>query len=622
MFVKAGLFHQSFAACGEKAVRSRGFFWQVVGTKREFQDKQSIVRLAANDEAFSPSAAPEQLTHLVRVALPVADSIARSHPKPGSARSYPADRVVARAQRSVSAYSRAVPFPDAGHGPYRILRLLNRGAVLSFNRSLAAPETAQSNRFEFVRRGAAGTAFGRDHALTDRMPLTAWREAVPIRKHAEYLPWLDRIEGGESGVLTTERVLQLVQTSGTTGKPKRLPVTATWAASVGAAQRLWVLGLLRDDEELAGGSALSIVSPAVGEHTPGGLGVGSNTGRMFLAQPWWIRWRAPVPYDVYCISEIETRQYAILRHALAADVRSWTAANPSSVLLYARRLREWWDELVRDLADGTLARLGQRGLARRSLGNEPIFPWNLRRINCWRGGPAAFFANRIPAALGRDVPMREAGVTASEGFFAVPVDDGDPVAWMDGHLLEFIGEDGQPRWAWEVEVGHEYRLVVSTEAGLYRYDLGDIVRITGFFDRTPRMVYVRRAGNELSAVGERVTESQVLAAVASLPGNILAVSASIGWSEVPCLRFALASSGLLDVAATALMLDATLRRENIEYDDRRATGRYAPPTVAVVSLSAFDRWRSARVAEGAAEAQVKDPIVLASERWDALVEGG
>lgn len=515
-----------------------------------------------------------------------------------------------------------MPFPDAGHGPYRILRLFNGATVRSFAQSLLSPETAQTTRFQRLLRGTLGTAFADEHGLTAAVDLQGWRAAIPVRTHAEYVRWLDRIESGEPGVLTSEKVLQLVQTSGTTGKPKRLPVTATWAASVSAAQRLWVLGLLRDDEQLAGGSAFSIVSPAVSEYTPSGLGVGSNTGRMFVAQPWWVRWRAPVPYEVYCINDIETRQYAILRHALAADVRSWTAANPSSVLLYARRLREWWDELSADLMDGTLKRLGQRGLARRSLGSEPVFPWNLRRINCWLGGPAGYFAARIPAALGRDVPMREAGVTASEGYFAVPVDDGDPVAWLDGHLLEFIGEDGQARWAWEVEVGQEYRLVVSTEAGLFRYDLGDVVRITGFCGRVPRLVYVRRAGNELSAVGERITESQVLAAIADLPANILAVSASIGWSEVPCLRFALAATGLLDLAATVSLLDAALRRENIEYDDRRATGRYAPPAVVVVPQAAFDRWRAGRVAQGAAEAQVKDPILLPSERWDALVQGG
>ncbi len=507
-------------------------------------------------------------------------------------------------------------FPPGGHPPYAVMRWFNRGLVARFERSLAEPEAAQRARLAAILAGAEGSAFARDHGLAPGMSLEQYRAAVPSRAHAALKPWLDRVEAAEPEVLTRFAVTQMVQTSGTSGVPKRLPVTASWAESVGAAQRLWVLGLLRDDEQLASGAALSIVSPAVTTTTTGGLPVGSNTGRMFLAQPWWVRWRAPVPYEVYGIEDVSTRQYAILRHALSADVRSWTAANPSSILLYMRRLREDWAELQRDLADGTLSRLGQRGLARRRLGEEPALPWNLRRVNTWKGGPAAFFVARLPAALGRDVPIREAGITASEGFFATPVDDGDPVAFLDGHLLEFVGDDGEPRWAWELELGGEYRLVVSTEAGLYRYDLGDIVRVTGFAGRAPRLVFVRRAGNELSAVGERVTETQLLAVAASL--ELSALSASLAWAEVPWLRVAYAATD--DV--TPESFDQRLRAENLEYDDRRATGRLGLPALSRTGESAFAAWRARRVAEGAPEAQVKDPVILSPERWDELISLG
>jgi len=506
-----------------------------------------------------------------------------------------------------------VIFPTGGHPPYALLRWLHRERVARFERSLETPEAAQRARLAAILAGAEGSDFAREHGLAPGMSLEQYRGAVPLRAHASLKPWLDRVESAEPGVLSRLPVIQMVQTSGTSGAPKRLPVTMPWAESVGAAQGLWVLGLLRDDEQLAGGAALSIVSPAVTGATSGGVPVGSNTGRMFLAQPWWVRWRAPVPYEVYGIDDVPTRQYAILRHALAADVRSWTAANPSSILLYMRRLREDWAELQRDLADGTLSRLGQRGLARRRLGDEPALPWSLRRVNTWKGGPAAFFVARLPAALGVDVPIREAGITASEGFFATPVDDGDPVAFLDGHLLEFVDGGGQVRWAWELELGREYRLVVSTEAGLYRYDLGDIVRVTGLAGRAPRLVFVRRAGNELSAVGERVTESQLLAVASAL--GLSALSASLAWAEVPWLR--LAYAGATDVSAADF--DLRLRAENLEYDDRRATGRLGLPVLSRISDTAFTAWRARRVAEGAPEAQVKDPVILAPERWDELI---
>jgi hypothetical protein len=514
-----------------------------------------------------------------------------------------------------------VIFPPDGNGPYRLLRALGGAPVARFHTGIDDPENAQRARLRVVLGEVSGGAFARDHGLTGAEDLAAFRAAVPVRAADALRPWLDRIEAGEPGVLTRSSVLQLVQTTGTTGQPKRLPVTRAWSDSVAAAQRLWVLGLLRDDEALAGGRALSIVSPAIAGHTAGGIPYGSNTGRMFQEQPFWVRWRAPVPWSAYLIPDVESRQYAILRHALAHDVRSWTAANPSTILLYARRLSEWWEELRRDLHDGTLLRTGERGLRRRSLADTPAWPWNLRRVNVWRAGPAAFFAARIPAALGADVPLREAGISASEGYFAVPVDDGDPVAWLDGHVLEFADAAGTLRWPWELSLGEEYRLVVSTEAGLLRYDMGDLVRVTGFAGRTPRLVFVGRAGSELSAVGERVTEAQLQAAASRTFPEATHVSACIRWADVPCLRVLIGIPGNTPepTPEAARAFDAALALENVEYADRRESGRYAQPELRILPEQAWERWRERRVREGAPEAQLKDPIALDEPGFEALL---
>ena len=164
-------------------------------------------------------------------------------------------------------------------------------------------------------------------------------------------------------MLTRAPVRMLLETSGTTGYPKWLPVTDAWARTYGDAQELWVLGLLRDDEGLRAGKAFSIVSSAARLRSPGGLPVGANTGRMFLAQPWWLRMRAPIPYRAYLLDDPEVRAYTLLRIAMATNVVAWTTANPSTILLYTRRMREWWDELSADIAEGTLRRGPAAGLA-------------------------------------------------------------------------------------------------------------------------------------------------------------------------------------------------------------------------------------------------------------------
>lgn len=525
----------------------------------------------------------------------------------------------------MSALVPASPFPDAGHGPYRLLRWFQGDAVRAFDAMTADPAGAQRARLRGMLQRGADSAFGRDHGLRPDMDLDALRAAVPVRTHAGFLPYFARIEAGEPDVLTAGPVRHLVETSGTTGTPKRLPVTDPWIASGHMAQRLWMLGLLRDDEALAGGRALSIISPAVHARSAGGLPIGSNTGRIFLAQPWWTRVRAAVPYAVCTIADPEVRAYTLLRHALGKDIRSWTTANPSTLLLYARKLAPWWDDLCADAADGTLARGPAaalapadrrrltRGLGRVRLSGPPLPAsiWPLRRINCWTGGAAGFFLDRLPDALGRAVPVREVGVHASEGVFGLTVDDGDPVAWLGGHVLEFRDAAGAVRSATEVETGGEYELVVTTEAGLWRYAMGDLVRITGWLGGAPRMVFLRKAGSFLNATGEKVTEEQVLAAGRRAFPGAVGLCAATEWCDPPRVVVAVEGAAPGD-------FDGELQRENLEYASKRESGRLAPAHVRVVPDGCFAAWRAARVAAGAPEAQVKDPVILDHARWSAL----
>ncbi len=516
------------------------------------------------------------------------------------------------------------PFPDRGHGPYRILRLFLGRAVRVFDASITDPQAAQARRLARILENGVGTAFFADHGLTGAESMAELREKVPVRKHIEMLPYLDRVEAGERGVLALGEVRHLVETSGTTGRPKHLPVNEPWIRSCDIAQRLWMLGLLRDDEGLAGGRALSVISPAEHSRSAGGIPIGSNTGRMFLDQPWWTRMRAAVPYAVCSIPDPEVRAYTLLRHALGKDIRSWTTANPSTILLYCRKLGVFWDDLRQDAADGTLRRGPAagldpadrrrlaRGLGRVRLGENPhpASIWPLRRINCWTGGSAKFFLAKLPAALGRDIPVREVGIHASEGVFAVSVDDGDPVLWLGGHVLELRDDAGAILDPTEAEVGREYELVVTTESGLWRYAMGDLVRVTGWLGRAPRVVFVRKSGSFLNATGEKVTEGQVLAATQRVHGHATGVCAATEWSDPPRIVLWVERAPDDGWRFDASHFDAALQEENLEYASKRQTGRLAETHVVDLPAGTFARWRTERVAAGAPEAQVKDPVVV------------
>ena len=354
-----------------------------------------------------------------------------------------------------------------GPGVYRLLRAGQTRVIRDFLAARDDLRAAQQARLDLILDRMRGTEFGRAHGLARVRSLDDLASAAPIRTYADLQPWFDRIAEGQAGVLTTEPVEMLLETSGTTGRPKLLPCTRTWSKSVAAAQAIWVLRMVGDHPEIRDGQALTVVSPAVHTHSTGGVPIGSNTGRMHARQPWWVKARYPVPDAVYALKPSELKWYALLRFALQARISSITTANPSTLLLMCRLLQQWRLPLSRDLADGTLRHGPARTLGRRErfwlerrlrkvappADFRPARVWPLRLVNCWKGGPAQYFTARLPEALGGTVPVREVGITASEGYFALPLGDDWPggVLWPLGHVLEFVGDDGRARFGWEIE---------------------------------------------------------------------------------------------------------------------------------------------------------------------------
>ncbi|MED5370268.1 MAG: GH3 auxin-responsive promoter family protein [Myxococcota bacterium] len=544
--------------------------------------------------------------------------------------------------KSPSVDPAAYTLPEDGNGPYRLFRGLSMPLVREFQASLVDPMGAQIRRLDAIIAQAEGTAFGAAHGLRRGDSLEQWREKVPLRSYGELEPWMKRVHAGEDRVLTKAPVQMLLKTSGTTGAAKLLPVTEPYAQAVDAGQALWRLALMRDHEGVTKGRAFTVVSPPVEGRLPSGLPYGSNTGRMQSRQPWYVRARVPVPPQVAAITDSPVRIYCLLRFALQTDISSFTTANPSTLLLLFRKLQEHWPDLVRDLRDGTLSgpasALPRRTrwalkprLRRRRLSGEPspLELWDLAVLNTWKGGPAQFFLPRLRAALGPGgdaLPIRELGVTASEGYFAIPMSDGDEggVAWLGGQLLEFVDDAGSLRWAWELEAGQRYRLVISSTGGLYRYDMNDILECTGHVHGAPLLRFVRKGGNMLNVTGEKLSEDQLVHAVSTAVGSGVAVAGfSVGYrmDEVPVLRVAVEGSGAPGFPADfAQRFDRALQEGNVEYQAKRESMRIGAPELLALPEGTYARWRAAKVAAGAPHGQIKDPVVLRDEAaWEALL---
>ena len=525
----------------------------------------------------------------------------------------------------------------SGNGPYGLLHLLQLRLALRFNKSVLDPETAQRDALTRIIASVQGTEFGSKAGLRPNLSYKEFVQAVPVRQSADIEPDLKRMADGAVGVLTNHPIQSFVKTSGTTGAAKLLPVTRPWSRVVAEAQMLWTMGMVKEQEAVAWGKALVTLGEAVEGVTAGGVSYGSNTGRMGGRQPWYVRARWAVPQAVAGIEDPEVRYYCMLRLALNAPVTSWTTANPSMILSMCRRFKEWETALSEDIEAGTLDRgpasqlgsdvrrlLGKR-IKKRSLPRnwDLLSFWDLACVNCWKGGPAHFFSRRIPAALGASVPVRDVGLTASEGFFAIPLHSSwnGGVAWVGGHLLELApASGGEVIPIYEAELGAEYRLIISTTAGLIRYDMNDWVRVVGWYGQTPVLQFVGKGEDVSSVVGEKLTVEQLsLAFERIFDGmDVQGAAMAVEMNEVP--GYILCVEGEVQ-PQVSLALDEALCGLNVEYRSKRESCRLNAPRLEVVPSGAFRRMHLEASAHGAADGQVKDRLFLDERRCVRLLQG-
>jgi hypothetical protein len=190
-------------------------------------------------------------------------------------------------------------------------------------------------------------------------------------------------------------------------------------------------------------------------------------------------------------------------------------------------------------------------------------------------GPSAGFAEQL-SRLFPHVTIDPKGLLATEAAITVPFGpDGSAVPALTSCVVEFVDEAGEAGLADELAPGDEYRLVITTEAGLYRYDLGDVVRCIGHDGDIPYLRFVGRAGRTSDMVGEKLTETFVSGILSDLniAGCVAACDQPTG--------YILHVDSAMTVETTALARQVEQRLcENPQYAHALRMGQLAPLRVA------------------------------------------
>lgn len=486
-------------------------------------------------------------------------------------------------------------------------------------RSAADPVGCQQRVLQQLVQKAEDTDFGRRHGFSGIQTPEDFASAVPIADYVERLDWFERMVAGESDVCWPGEVKYFAQTSGTTAGDKRIPVTRDMQKSNNrAALGIFAYygrrgaGLVR---RLMGGQLLFLGGSTSMSPTGAGGWIGDLSGIASQSIHWPISKHYEPGKDIALIDDWEEKIQRVCERVIDRDLRFVTGM-PSWVKVLFDRAAEMrgipQDGCVSDLWPNL--QLFVHG----GVNFEPYRPM-FRRY--FRDDHAIDFLEVYPA---------------SEGFIAIQARSDQPGMELlvnNGIYFEFVpleqwGRDDAPRLGiGEVETDVPYSVVMSTNAGLWAYDIGDVVTFTSL--RPPRIVFAGRNRHFINAFGENIIAQQVSSAVATAVEQCDAEVAeftaapryadddhAVGAHEYIVEFERLPAAGLGEFASR---IDEALKQQNHDYTVKRRgdlgmTGVEVQP----VPAGTFYEWMKSR---GKLGGQNKVPVCANHREYvDGLLE--
>jgi len=495
------------------------------------------------------------------------------------------------------------------------------------------------------------TEYGKKHEFDKIQTLEGFRNNVPVNTYNELEPYINKHINGMEDVLIKGRAVYYATTSGSTGNPKFIPTTEqTLKSSHEGSARIWSYSLHKNKVGAFDGKMLVIVSPAIEGYLQDGTPYGSTSGQYIKNLNESLRQKYVVPYDVFEIKDYEAKYYAILLLGITEqNTTMLSSANPSTLLVLAKKANEFKKSLINDIRHGTLNMELKIESKLRKLIESKIYPnperadaleqfiakdpggilkprhyWDkLAVITCWTGGNCNVYLEKMKLWYG-DVALKDLGYLASEirGSIPLKINSPDGVLTIDENFFEFLPVSGKENTldkyllADELLEGQQYYVFFSNRSGLYRYDINDIIEVTGFVGDTPTIKFIQKGKGVTNITGEKLYEQQVIQAINKVESELkvptvfyhMQAKLKESYYQIYC-EFEDQNLSKYKLQTFLSALDRQLGVVNLEYNAKRSSLRLHHLELHVLDEGSFEKFKKHRVKQGVREGQFKAEIL-------------
>ena len=429
---------------------------------------------------------------------------------------------------------------------------------------------------ELVKTGRS-TEFGQEHHFREIDDHAAFRQGVPVRDYEMIRPWIEKIKEGRHNVLWKGLPIYFAKTSGTTSGVKYIPITKDSIPNhINTARNALLCYMAETGNHLFANGKMIFLSGSPELERVGGVPTGRLSGIVNHHIPSYLRKNQLPSYTTNCIEDWETKLDKIIEETMGQDM-TLISGIPPWMQMYFDRLIERSGKPVKEL-----------------------FP----NFSIMVHGGVNFlpYRSNLMQSIGGSVDTVET-FPASEGFFAFQdtPDHGNGLLLNtdSGIFFEFVPaqeifqEKPTRLGLHEVKTGVNYALVISNNAGLWGYNIGDTVRFVSLdpyrIEVTGRIKHFISAFGE-HVIGEEVEYSLIKAAQEAGCGIVeFSVAPLIPSGDgQPCHEWFVEFERIPDdLEQFARQVDVNLREKNIYYDDLLRGNILRPLVIRPLQKNAF-----------------------------------
>jgi len=403
---------------------------------------------------------------------------------------------------------------------------------------------------------AAKTEFGIEHQFAQINSYNDFKANVPLRDYEALKPYIEKIKEGKHNILWKGQPIYFAKTSGTTSGVKYIPITKDSIPNhINTARNALLCYMAETGNTAFATGKLIFLSGSPELERVGGIPTGRLSGIVNHHVPRYLRSNQLPAYTTNCITDWEEKLEKIVEETINEDM-TLISGIPPWMQMYFDKLSEKSGKKIGDLFPNFSV------MVQGGVNFEP-------------------YKNKLTASIGREIDTIEL-FPASEGFFAFQDSQKEPGMLLNtnsGIFFEFIpveehGKENPKRLMLkDVEVGENYALIISSNAGLWAYDIGDTLK---FVSKAPyRIVVSGRTKHFISAFGEHVIGEEVehamlhAAAALQIPVKEFTVAPFISQNEGQSYHewFVEFENLPENLGQFRMELDNALRRKNAYYDD-------------------------------------------------------